>query len=91
MQVGAPTGSAAFLVEGNTLHKLLHLRISNSRDELKEPLTTGSKVANLPEKSANSLVRGNVPRKLPVKFQYVPFNFLLTSCKFPVKFFFDCK
>ena len=36
MQVGAPTGSAAFLVEGNTLHKLLHLRISNSRDELKE-------------------------------------------------------
>ena len=36
MQIGAPTGTAAFLVDGKTLHALLKLPISNSKDAIKD-------------------------------------------------------
>ena len=31
LKVGAPTGTAAFLVKGNTLHNLFHLHITNKK------------------------------------------------------------
>ena len=36
LQIGAPTGTAAFLVDGKTLHALLKLPISNSKDAIKD-------------------------------------------------------
>ena len=36
LKVGAPTGTAAFLVKGKTLHQLFHLPVSKSKVAIKE-------------------------------------------------------
>ena len=36
MKIGGPTGSAAFLVKGTTLHKMLKLKINNSQGPIKD-------------------------------------------------------
>ena len=51
MKIGAPTGTAAFLVKGNTMHTLLRLPINNSKNELKE--LSGKSLRDLQENFEN--------------------------------------
>ena len=47
MKIGAPTGTAAFLVKGNTLHTLFHLPINSSKNEL--PDLSGQRLRDFQE------------------------------------------
>ena len=51
LKIGAPTGTAAFLVKGNTLHNLLRLPINNSKSQINE--LKGENLRDLQEKFKN--------------------------------------